>query len=73
MVERFLADLGSEDFETRERATKELKRLGERVEKAVVAFRAATDSPEATQRADEVLAAVRSPVARGPVTVVARG
>jgi sugar lactone lactonase YvrE len=61
-VERYLADLGSEDFETRERATERLKGLGERVEKAVIAFRAATESPEAARRADEVLTAVRSPV-----------
>jgi WD40 repeat protein len=56
-VERYLADLNSDDFATRERASRELKDLAETIEPRLRRALQQTDSPEARRRLREVLKA----------------
>jgi hypothetical protein len=62
-VDRLLADLASETFATREKATAGLIAAGDAAEEKVRAFLVATPSPEARQRAAQVLGAVSGPPA----------
>ena len=67
-VKGWIADLGSDDFRTRERAEAELKARARRVEPAAREARRAATSPEVRRRLDVVLAAVD----RGPAAAEAR-
>jgi len=58
-VGRWIADLGSEDFATRERASAALAEVARLVEPELRAARAASESPELRRRVDALLAAVR--------------
>jgi WD40 repeat protein len=60
-VKQLLADLGSEDFATRERATEGLAAAGEAVRPALAAEAARTASPEAKKRLGELLARLDAP------------
>jgi WD40 repeat protein len=50
-----IADLASQDFQTREAATQELIRMGDGVRKPAAEARAKSDSPEQRNRLDEIL------------------
>jgi hypothetical protein len=60
-VRRLLADLGNDTFAVRQRASQELKALGERVEMPIRQFLAGKPSPEARKRADQLLDAIIRP------------
>jgi hypothetical protein len=53
---RLIADLDGPDFDTRERATRELQRLGEQAEPALRRARAAGPGDESRRRIDQILA-----------------
>ncbi len=61
-VERWLADLDSDEFAQREKAVRELERLGERVEAPLRRLLAGSPSAEARRRAEELLAGIEGPV-----------
>jgi RNA polymerase sigma factor (sigma-70 family) len=61
-VKRLLADLDSDDFDTRENATAALIALGERAEGPVYGLLAGRPSPEARRRAERVLDGIAGPV-----------
>ncbi len=63
VVDKLLADLDSNAFAARERATAGLIAAGERAEGKVRAFLAASPSAEAARRAEDVLKAVTGPPA----------
>jgi hypothetical protein len=54
-VERLLADLDSDDFSVRDRATRELERCGEQIEPAVRRFLDSKPFAEARRRAEALL------------------
>ncbi len=55
-VARWIAELASDDFETRERASASLRWFDEAVEPALTAAQAGRPSPEASRRLEELLA-----------------
>ncbi len=55
-IKRFVAQLDSDDFETREKASQELERLGRDAEQALRDARAAKPSAEVRRRIDDLLA-----------------
>jgi HEAT repeat protein len=61
-VARWLAQLGGEDFEERQRATKELARLGEQAEAELRRFLASNPPLEARRRAEELLDQLARPL-----------
>jgi hypothetical protein len=61
-VRRWLAELDSDDFAERDRATRGLARLGGQAEGAVRAFLDRAPSAEAKRRAEDILAGLRGPV-----------
>jgi HEAT repeat protein len=61
-VERWLAQLGSEDFEKRQRAAKELMWLGEQAETELRRFLAGDPPLEARKRAEELLDRLTKPL-----------
>jgi RNA polymerase sigma factor (sigma-70 family) len=58
IVRQLLADLGSDTFAVRQRASQELKARGEMVEMPIRQFLAGKPSPEARKRADQLLDAI---------------
>jgi RNA polymerase sigma factor (sigma-70 family) len=58
-LEELLSDLGSEDFETRETATRELAASGGKAEHALLGMLGGKPSPEARRRAEELLKSLR--------------
>jgi WD40 repeat protein len=60
-IDRLLADLDSDDFATRERATTALAKLGEPAESALRELLAAHPSPEARLRAERLLERLEKP------------
>jgi hypothetical protein len=61
-VKRLLTDLDAKQFEDRERATRELKALGDRAERPLRDFLAGTTSAEARRRVEHILEAFDRPV-----------
>jgi RNA polymerase sigma factor (sigma-70 family) len=61
-VEKLLADLDSDRFAERDRATKELERLGDQAEPTLRRFLAGSPSLEGRRRAEGLLARVEGPV-----------
>jgi hypothetical protein len=61
VLKKLLADLSSEDFANREKATEQLAVAGESVRSALVAERGRNPSPEATQRLSDLIGRLDSP------------
>jgi hypothetical protein len=59
-VARLIADLNADDFDTREKASKELTRLGQPVEPALRKALAADPEAEAKRRLQELLSTIKS-------------
>jgi len=69
-IERWIADLGSEQFTVRQRATKELKNAGEQVKAPIAKAMQSNPSLEACRRLESILDAIASAVP-GPATLQA--
>jgi hypothetical protein len=57
-IDRIVADLGAEDFEVREKASKDLERAGPQVEPALKRLLASHPSLEARRRAERIAGGV---------------